>query len=396
LGIEEIRKDFPLARRVVYLDSAATSLTPISVVEGVAEYYREYNANTGRGVHHLSQIAGAKYLAARRKIAKFIGEKEEEIIFTQSATYAINTVAQGISFQPGDRVVTTNLEHHSNFLPWLRLREQGVKVTVVKSGVTGHLELDDFQGAIDERTKLVAVTHVSNVLGTITPIAKLSALCHEKGALLLVDGAQSVPHMPVDVERLGCDFLCFSGHKMLGPTGTGVLWVREDLLSKLSPLVVGGGAIEDVSVDEYRLAPGYAGFEAGTPHIAGVIGLGRAVDYLNTLGMEWVKEHEAHLTEQLLTGLEHIKRVKIVGEKGTRGRIGVVPFIVEGMHPHDVALLLDEAAGILVRSGHQCALPLMKELGLKDGVVRVSLYLYNTESEVATFLSKLNKALSRT
>lgn len=393
---KEIRSDFPLARKVIYLDSAATSLTPISVIEGVAEYYREYNANTGRGVHHLSQIAGAKYLAARRKIATLIGGKEEEIIFTQSATYAINTVAQGISLQPGDRIVTTNLEHHSNFLPWLRLRERGVEVTVVKASATGHLELDDFQSAIDEKTKLVAVTHVSNVLGTITPIAKLSALCHEKGALLLVDGAQSVPHMPVDVERLGCDFLCFSGHKMLGPTGTGVLWVREDLLSQFSPLVVGGGAIEDVSMDEYVLAPGYTGFEAGTPNIAGVIGLGRAVDYLNALSMEWVEAHEARLTEQLLSGLEHIERVKIVGEKGARGRIGVVPFVVEGMHPHDVALLLDEAAGILVRSGHQCALPLMKELGLKDGVVRVSLYLYNTEEEVEILLTTLNKALSRT
>jgi len=396
LDNKEIRSDFPLAQKVIYLDSAATSLTPISVVEGVAEYYREYNANTGRGVHHLSQIAGAKYLAARRKIATLIGGKEEEIIFTQSATYAINTVAQGISLQPGDHIVTTNLEHHSNFLPWLRLRERGVEVTVVKASPTGHLELDDFQGAIDERTKLVAVAHVSNVLGTITPISDLSALCHEKGALLLVDGAQSVPHMPVDVERLGCDFLCFSGHKMLGPTGTGVLWVREDLLSQLSPLVVGGGAIEDVSMDEYVLAPGYTGFEAGTPNIAGVIGLGRAVDYLNALGMEWVEEHEARLTEQLLNGLEHIKRVKIVGEKGARGRIGVVPFVVEGMHPHDVALLLDEAAGILVRSGHQCALPLMKELGLKDGVVRVSLYLYSTQEEVEILLITLNKALSRT
>lgn len=396
MGNKEIRNDFPLARKVIYLDSAATSLTPISVVEGVAEYYEEYNANIGRGVHRLSQIAEAKYLAARRKIATLIRGKEEEIIFTQSATYAINTVAQGISFKPGDRIVTTALEHHSNFLPWLRLAKRGVEVTVVKASATGHLELDNFRDAIDEKTKLVAVTHVSNVLGTITPIAELSVLCHEKGALLLVDGAQSVPHMPVDVERLACDFLCFSGHKMLGPTGTGVLWAREDLLSQLSPLAVGGGAIEDVSMDEYLLVPGYTGFEAGTPNIAGGIGLGRAVDYLNALSMEWVEAHEARLTEQLLTGLEHIKRVKIVGEKGTRGRIGVVPFIVEGMHSHDVALLLDEAAEILVRSGHQCALPLMKELGLRDGVVRVSLYLYNTEEEVEILLATLHKALSRT
>ncbi len=396
MTIQEIRKDFPLAGRVIYLDSAATSLTPIPVIAGVAEYYQEYNANIGRGVHRLSQIAGAKYLSSRRKVATFIGGKEEEIIFTQSATYAINTVAQGISFRTGDRVVISSLEHHSNFLPWLRLRNQGVEVIVVKASATGHLESEDFREAIDERTRLVAITHVSNVLGTITPIAEISKLCHEKGALLLVDGAQSVPHMPVDVEQLGCDFLCFSGHKMLGPTGTGVLWVREELLSQLSPLVVGGGAIEDVSMDEYLLVPGYTGFEAGTPNIAGVIGLGRAVDYLNTVGMDWVEAHEARLTEQLLRGLEHIKRVKIVGEEGTHGRIGVVPFTVGGMPPHDVALLLDEAAKIMVRSGHQCALPLMKGLGLSDGVVRVSLYLYNTQEEVEILLTTLNKALSRT
>jgi len=396
LSVEEVRKDFPLVNKIIYFDSAATSLTPIPVIEAVTEYYKEYNANTGRGVHRLAQIAEGKYLAARRKVSEFIGAKEEEIIFTQSTTYAINTVAGGLSFQPGDRVVISSLEHHSNFLPWLRLRDQGVEVIVVKASGTGHLELEDFREAIDERTRLVAVTHVSNVLGTITPIAELSELCREKGALFLVDGAQSVPHMPVDVRRLGCDFLCFSGHKMLGPTGTGVLWVREELLSQLSPLVVGGGAIEDVSMDEYRLVPGYTGFEAGTPNIAGVIGLGRAVDYLSDLSMEWVEEHEARLTEQLLTGLKRIDRVKIIGEERTHGRIGVVPFIVEGLHSHDVALLLDEAAGIMVRSGHQCALPLMKELGLSDGVVRVSLYLYNTEEEVETLLTTLNKAFSRT
>lgn len=394
MSVEEVRKDFPLLNKIIYFDSAATSLTPIPVIEAVTEYYREYNANIGRGVHRLSQIASGKYRAARRKVAAFIGGKEEEIIFTQSATYAINTVAQGLPWQPGDRVVTSSLEHHSNLLPWLRLRDQGVEVTVVEARTLGHLTVDDFREAIDARTKLVAVTHVSNVLGTITPVAELSVLCHENGALLLVDGAQSVPHMPVDVGQLGCDFLCFSGHKMLGPTGTGVLWVREDLLPQIAPLVVGGGAIEDVSTDGYRLTPGYTGFEAGTSNIAGGIGLGRAVDYLSELCMEWVEEHEARLTERLLAGLKRIDRVKIIGDEGTHGRIGVVPFTVEGMHPHDVALLLDEAVGIMVRSGHQCALPLMKELGL-DGVVRISLYLYNTEEEVETLLTTLNRVLAR-
>ncbi len=394
MRVEEIRNDFPLVNEIIYLDSAATSLTPIPVIEAVTAYYREYNANIGRGVHRLSQIASARYRAARRRIAAFIGGEEEEIVFTPSATYAINTVARGLPWRPGDRVVTSGLEHHSNLLPWLRLRDQGVEVTVVEARTPGGLDADDFRAAIDTRTRLVAVTHVSNVLGTITPVADIAALCHETGALLLLDGAQSVPHMPVDVGRLGCDFLCFSGHKMLGPTGTGVLWARKELISRLSPLVVGGGAIEDVSTDEYRLTPGYAGFEAGTPNIAGVIGLGRAVDYLSEIGMEQVEEHEARLTERLLAGLQRIDRVRIIGDEGTHGRIGVVPFTVDGMNPHDVALLLDEAAGIMVRSGHQCALPLMKELGL-DGVVRVSLYLYNTEEEVETFLTTLGRALAR-
>ena len=392
MNAERIRNDFPLAREVIYFGSAATSLTPVSVIAAVTGYYRECNANIGRGVHRLSQTASARYRATRRKIAAFIGGKEEEVVFTPSATYAINTVARGLPWQPGDRVVTSSLEHHSNLLPWLRLRDAGVEVIVVEPRTPGRLEPEDFRDALDERTRLVAVTHVSNVLGTVTPVADIAALCHETGALLLVDGAQSVPHMPIDVGRLGCDFLCFSGHKMLGPTGTGVLWAREELLSQLAPLVVGGGAIEDVSTDEYRLTSGYAGFEAGTPNIAGVIGLGRAVDYLNEVGMERVQEHEARLTERLLAGLRRIDRVRIVGDGGTDARIGVVPFTVDGMHPHDVALLLDEAAGIMVRSGHQCALPLLKGMGL-DGVVRVSLYLYNTEEEVETFLTTLGRAL---
>ncbi len=394
MDTERIRKDFPLVNKIIYFDSAATSLTPLPVIAAVTAYYREYNANIGRGVHRLSQIAGEKYRVARRKVAAFIGGKEEEIVFTPSATYAINTVARGFPWQPGDRVVTSSLEHHSNLLPWLRLRDQGVEVAVVAARVPGRLQVDDFRDVIDARTKLVAVTHVSNVSGMITPIAELAALCRESGALLLVDGAQSVPHIPVDVGRLGCDFLCFSGHKMLGPTGTGALWVRKELLSQLSPLVVGGGAIADVSTDAYRLAPGYTGFEAGTPNIAGVIGLGRAVDYLSGIGMEQVEEHEARLTEQLLAGLQRIARVRVVGDAGTQGRIGVVPFTVDGMHPHDVALLLDEAAEIMVRSGHQCVLPLMKTLGLA-GVVRVSLYLYNTEEEVETLLTTLGRALAR-
>ena len=386
MNFAEVRADFPILSDIIYLDSASTSLTPEPVLKAVLEYYRGYNANVGRGVHRLSQIASQRYKDAHRKVADFIGAKEEEIIFMKNATEAINTVANGLKYKPGDKVVTTLIEHHSNFLPWLRLKRFGVIVDIVKPNKDGIFDVPDFEDAIDHKTRLVAVTHVSNVLGTITPIEEISAICKKKGTLLLVDGAQSVPHINVDVRGLGCHFLCFSGHKMLGPTGTGVLWMKEDLFDELEPPAFGGGMINDVSLDDYKLATGYERFEGGTPNIAGAIGLGKAVDYLNKIDMNKIKEHEAKLMERLLEGLLEIDRVEVYGSLNLKERIGVVSFNIKGLNPQNAALMLDEASNIMVRSGHQCCIPLMKHLGLKEGTVRASLYLYNTEGEVERFL----------
>ena len=391
MNFAEIKTDFPILKDIIYMDSASTSLTPEPVLNAVLKYYREYNANVGRGVHRLSQIASQKYKDAHRKVADFIGANEEEVIFTKNTTEAINTVASGLKWKTGDKVVTTLLEHHSNFLPWLRLKSFGVALDIVKTDKNGKFNISDFKEVIDDKTRLVAVTHVTNVLGTITPIEEISAICKKKDALLLVDGAQSVPHIPVNVKELGCDFLCFSGHKMLGPTGTGVLWMREDFFDRLEPLNFGGGMIDDVSLNDYELTKGYERFEGGTPNIAGGIGLGRAIDYLKKIGMEKIKDHEAKLTERLLEGLLEIRRVEIYGSLNSKERIGVVSFNIKDLNPHDVALMLDEVSSIMVRSGHHCCMPLVKYLGFKEGVVRVSLYLYNTEEEIDTFLETINE-----
>lgn len=391
MNFAEIKTDFPILNDIIYMDSASTSLTPEPVLNVVSKYYREYNANVGRGVHRLSQVASQKYKETRRKVADFIGANEEEVIFTKNTTEAINTVASGLKWKIGDKVVTTLLEHHSNFLPWLRLKSLGVELDIVKPDKNGKFNVSDFKEVIDDKTRLVAVTHVSNVLGTITPIEEISAICEKKNALLLVDGAQSVPHIHVDVRNLGCNFLCFSGHKMLGPTGTGILWMKEDFFGRLEPLNFGGGMIDDVSLNGYELTKGYERFEGGTPNIAGVIGFGRAIDYLKKIGMDKIKDHEAKLTERLLEGLLEIKRVEIYGSLNSKERIGSVSFNIKDLNPHDVALMLDEASNIMVRSGHHCCMPLMKYFGLKEGAVRVSFYLYNTEEEVDRFLETVKE-----
>ena len=391
MNFAEIKTDFPILNDIIYMDSASTSLTPEPVLNAVSKYYRKYNANVGRGVHRLSQVASQKYKDAHRKVADFIGANEEEVIFTKNTTEAINMVASGLKWKTGDKVVTTLLEHHSNFLPWLRLKSLGVVLDIVKPDKDGKFNVSDFEEVIDDKTRLVAVTHVSNVLGTITPIEEISAICKKKNALLLVDGAQSVPHIQVDVRKLGCDFLCFSGHKMLGPTGTGILWMKEYLLDRLEPLSFGGGMIDDVSLNGYKLTKGYERFEGGTPNIAGLIGFGRAIDYLKKIGMDKIKDHEARLTERLLEGLLKIRRVEIYGSLNSKERVGVVSFNIKNLNPHDVALMLDEASNILVRSGHHCCIPLMKYFGLKEGAVRVSLYLYNTEEEIDTFLETIKE-----
>jgi cysteine desulfurase/selenocysteine lyase len=384
MNVDSVREDFPILKDLIYLDSASTSLTPEPVLEAVLDYYRNYRANVGRGVYRSAMLAEQRYREAHRKIGELIGAKVGTVVFTRNATESINMVARGLPWRKGEKVVTTLVEHHSNLLPWMRLRERGVGLKLVVSDRKGMLCLADFEEAIEEGTRLVAVSQVSNVLGTVLPIAEISGICRDRGAMLLVDGAQSVPHLPVDVEDLDCDFLCFSGHKMLGPTGMGALWIRDE--EEVEPLLAGGGMVEEVTLSGYRRKRGFEGLEAGSPDVAGGIGLGAAADYLRSLGMDDILAHEARLTKRLLQGLAEINGVCIYGPMDKKDRGGVVSFNIEGQNPHHVALMLDQAAGIAVRSGHHCCMPLMRHLGLPEGTVRASLYLYNTEGEVDEFL----------
>lgn len=415
MDVEKIRKDFPLLKEVIYLDSAATSLTPEPVIKAAMDYYYGYRANVGRGVYRLAQIADQRYRNAHKKVAEFIGGQEGVTVFTKNTTESINAVACGMDWKKGDRIVTTLLEHHSNLLPWMRLQKWGIEIKIITPDREGRLDPSDFEEAVNDRTKLVAVSHLSNVLGTIAPVKEISQICKDCNAALLVDGAQSVPHLPVDVNDLGCDFLCFSGHKMLGPTGVGVLWMRRE--GDLEPTLVGGGMVEDVSLgnfledsqedterstsyDEktgyewktgYKRKMGYEGFEAGTPDISAGIALGAAIDYLKRLGAENITEWEKKLAAKLLLGLQDIEGLEIYGPTGINDRGGVVSFNVKGLLPHEVALMLDQASNIAVRSGHHCCIPLMKHLGLKYGSVRASLYLYNTEREIERLLVTLEE-----
>jgi len=386
--LQAVRRDFPLLAEVVYLDNAATSLSPEPVIQSYVEFERNYRANVGRGVHRLTQIASQRYWHAHEKVAGFIGAKEGITVFTRNTTESINMVAQGFPWKAGDRVLTTILEHHSNLLPWYHLGRNGVGVDVVGIRDDYSFDLVAFEAAITDATRLVAVTHASNVLGVITPVKEIAKICHDHGALLLADMAQTVPHIPVNVLQLGCDFCAFSGHKMLGPTGTGVLWMKEPVIE---PLLLGGGVVESVKGREFTLSEGYQRYEAGTGNIAGGIGLGVAADYLTGLGMERVHRHEQALTTRIIDGLRNVPRVRLYVPEKPGQRVGVVSFTVDGLHPHEVAQRLDEMADIMVRSGHHCCIPLMEWLGLPDGTVRVSLGPYNSAEDIDLFLATIEE-----
>ncbi len=391
--IDQIRQDIPLTNECIYLDNASTSLSPGPVLDAIFDYETHFRANVGRGVHRLSQITGQLYWDAHENVNAFINGKGGTPVFVRNCTEAINMVARGIRFEAGDEVITTIADHHSNLLPWYGLREQGVRVNVITpSGdpMLASVTAEDISNAVNLNTRLVAISHASNVLGTITPVRDIASVAHDAGALCLVDGAQSVPHMKTDVREMGCDFLCFSGHKMLGPTGTGVLWMSDE---SIEPLLLGGGMIEDVTIDGFSITSGYQKYEAGTPNIVGALGLWAAVKYLNQIGMEEIENYEARLAGELITGLSDIEEVRIIGPPAGKNRIGVVSFTVEGMHPHDIAHILDDQYSVIVRSGHHCCIPLMRHLGLKDGTVRASLYLYNTLEEVQTLITGVREII---
>lgn len=396
LNVEQIRKDFPILETgIIYLDSAASSLTPEPVLRKMLEFYREYRGNVGRGIHRLSVKASEEYERAHAKVADFINAKSEsEIIMTRNTTEGINIVASGLNWKKSDKIVMPVIEHHSNFIVWLRVRDRhGVQVKVVKPKepvIKGILDPADFEKVIDDKTRLVAITHVSNVLGVITPVKEIAEIAHEHGAYVLIDAAQSVPHMKVDVQEIGCDFLAFSGHKMLAPTGSGVLYIQEELIDEVEPLCIGGGTIDDVGLDNYKLDGSPGRFEAGTPDVAAAIGLGAAIDYLQRIGMENIESYERFLVRQMYEGLSELSKVEVYGPEPEH-RVGIMPFNVGDLNPHDVALALDVSADIMVRSGHHCALPLSKAVLGKPGSVRASVYIYNTEEEIDKFVSTVKE-----
>jgi cysteine desulfurase / selenocysteine lyase len=393
-NVANVRKDFPIfertirdGKKLVYLDSGATSQKPLSVIEAESNFYKFHNAAVHRGAHQLAEEATDAYEGARTKVANFLGAKEEEIVFTKSATESLNLIAYAMgNAAPGtrfalnskNRIVVTEMEHHANLIPWQQLAARtGAQLSWFEVTPEGRLDLSNINSVITEDTKVVALTHQSNVLGTINPLAAIVKRAHEVGAVVVLDACQSVPHMPIDVKTLGVDFVTFSGHKAVGPTGIGVLW--SSVLSELPPFLFGGSMIETVTMTTATWALAPRKFEAGVPNMAQAVGLGAAIDYLSAIGMEKIFKHEVELTGYLIKGLLAIPELAIVGPNNTDARGGSVSFTVGQIHPHDLGQYLD-SQGVAVRTGHHCAWPLTRKLGV-PATTRASLYLYNDESD---------------
>lgn len=394
-----IRKDFPIlteilhdGKRLAYLDNAATTQKPVQVIDAVSRYYREANSNVHRALHQLAARATSGYEGVREKVASFLGGRStRSIVYTRGTTESINLVAHAWgrrNLRKDDEIILSEMEHHSNLIPWqLLARATGVRLKFIPVLDDGSLDLQAYRELLSSRTRLVSVTQMSNVLGTINPVLDMAALAHEQGARFSVDAAQSVPHMPVDVQELDCDFLSFSGHKMCGPTGIGILYVKEDLLDEMDPFMGGGEMILKVRLEDATWAEPPHKFEAGTPNIAGVFGLGAAIDYLNLLGLDRVREHEMSITRYALERLSSVPGLTLYGRAPERG--GAVAFTLEGIHPHDIAQFVDRE-GVAIRAGHHCAQPLMRTLGV-TATARASFYFYNIKEEVDQLVAALLK-----
>ena len=404
----EVRKDFPIftrtirdGKRLVYLDSGATAQKPQSVIDAEVDFYRLHNAAAHRGAHQLAEEATDLFEGARAKVATFIGAAVDEVVFTKSATESLNLIAYAMGNAPvgnrfhlkaGDEIVVSQMEHHANLIPWQQLAARtGATLRWFDVTPEGRLDLSQIPDLINPKTKVVALTHQSNVLGTINPMGEIAAAAHAVGAVVVLDACQSVPHMKVDVSQLGVDFLTFSGHKTVGPTGVGIMWGRSSLLEELPPFLTGGSMIADVSMTTATWAPAPAKFEAGVPNMAQAVGLGAAVDYLSAIGMDVIAQHEHMLTEDLLTKLLAIDEVAVVGPLTMESRGGAVSFTVAGIHPHDLGQFLD-SQGIAVRTGHHCAWPLTRSLGV-PATTRASLYLYNTIEDNDALIDGITSAM---
>jgi cysteine desulfurase/selenocysteine lyase len=409
LDVDTLRKDFPILersvrgdRRLVYLDSGATSQKPYAVLNAERDFYELHNAAVHRGNHQLAEEATDAYEQARATVAAFIGAATDEIVFTRNATEALNLVAYAFSnatldggpdrfvLRPGDEILITEMEHHANLVPWQQVAKR-TGATLRWFGVTDDGRLDLDPSMITERTRIVAVTHQSNVLGTINPIERIARMAHAVDAVVVVDACQSVPHMAVDVRELGADFVAFSGHKMLGPTGIGCLWGRADLLAEMPPMLTGGSMIEQVFMDRSTFAPPPQRFEAGVPNIAQAVGLDAACRYLDSVGLQTIHDHEVRLTGLAVEGLSDIPGIRIIGPTDLADRGAAVSFVADGVHPHDLGQVLDDS-GVAVRVGHHCAWPLHRRYGI-PATTRASFYLYNDEDDVAALLAGTRRAL---
>lgn len=398
--VEKYRRDFPiLARQIngkplVYFDNGATTQKPQTVIDSIVRYYSEYNANIHRGVHRLSQEASAAYEAARATVRRHLGAAhDEEIIFTRGTTESVNLVANAYlrnRLQPGDEVVITGMEHHSNILPWQQLcEERNAVLRVIPVTDSGDLDQAELQKIFSPKTKFFAFTHVSNTLGTINAVKELTALAHSHNVPVFVDGAQAVPHLSVNVADIGCDFYCFSGHKVYAPTGIGALYVRKDHLDEMQPYQVGGGTIKTVTFEKTEYVTGPLRYEAGTPNIEGSIALGVALDYVNAIGMDTIAAHEHELLLYAKSRLKEIAGVRFIGEASSQA--GVISFVIQNIHPFDIGTILDQQ-GVAVRTGHHCTQPLMNCFNI-PGTVRVSFALYNTKAEIDQLITALQKAV---
>jgi cysteine desulfurase/selenocysteine lyase len=411
LDVARLKSDFPILERtvrngkpLVYLDSGATSQKPRFVLDAERNFYEQHNAAAHRGAHQLAEEATEAYEGARRIVANFIGAETNEVIFTKSATESINLVAYALSnsnftsatrfhIGPEHEILVSEMEHHANLIPWQELaRRTGATLRWIPITDDGHLNLGDIDSLITSRTKVVALTHQSNVLGTINPIAGIAKIVHDHGALFLVDACQSVPHQSVDVKALDVDFLVFSGHKMLGPTGVGVLYGRAELLNEMPPFLTGGSMIEVVTMDSATYAKAPQRFEAGVPNMAQAVGLGAAIQYLESVGMDAITRHEEQLVDYAIQGLSRISKVRLIGPQGGDHRSGAVSFVVDEIHPHDLGQVLDDL-GIAVRVGHHCAWPLMRRYGI-SGTTRATFYLYNSISDVEALIEGVEAAMT--
>ncbi len=397
MNAKEIRQLFPILNEevngnpLVYLDSAASSQKPVQVIEAIDDYYRHYNSNVHRGVHTLGTKATDAYEGAREKVRQFINaHSTEEIIYTRGTTTAINLVASSYAkanVSEGDEIVLTPMEHHSNIIPWQQVaKENGATLKYIPLQEDGSITLDDAREAITDKTKIVAISHVSNVLGTINPIKEITEMAHQHGAVVVVDGAQSAPHMKVDMQQLGCDFFAFSGHKMCAPTGIGILYGKKEHLEKMEPIEFGGEMIDFVGLYESTWKELPWKFEGGTPIIAGAIGLGAAIDFLEEIGLDAIEQHEHELSEYALERFEQMEDMMIYGPKK---RAGLMTFNLKDVHPHDLATVVDQE-GIAIRAGHHCAQPLMKWLDV-SATARASFYLYNTKEDIDSLANALLK-----